>query len=57
VKGKNKNVGVTEDGFSDAEIKKQLYPDQETFIREEQRRFEILAAHWDLPVVDIDLTK
>jgi hypothetical protein len=32
---------------------KQLWPDQETYKREEQRRFEILAAHWDLPVTDI----
>ena len=31
----------------------QLWPDQETYQREEQRRFEILLAHWDLPVVDI----
>ena len=33
----------------------QMYPDQETFKREEQRRFEILDAHWDLPVTPIDL--
>jgi hypothetical protein len=32
---------------------KQLWPDQQTFAREEQRRFEILLAHWDLPVTDI----
>jgi hypothetical protein len=52
-----KNVTVTDDGFSDDSIKRQLYPDQETFRREEQQRFEILSAHWDLPVVDIDLEK
>src|SRR5271166_6137188 len=40
--------------YEDA-VKKQLFPDQETFQREEQRRFEILDAHWDLPVVDVDL--
>jgi hypothetical protein len=34
---------------------KQMYPDQETFKKEEQRRFEILDAHWDLPVTIIDL--
>lgn len=33
-----------------AEDRRRLYPDQETFAREEQRRFEILLAHWDLPV-------
>jgi hypothetical protein len=32
---------------------RQLWPDQETYKREEQRRFEILLAHWDLPVTDI----
>jgi hypothetical protein len=31
----------------------QLWPDQQTYKREEQRRFEILLAHWDLPVSDI----
>jgi hypothetical protein len=30
---------------------KQLYPDQATFEREERRRFEILDAHWDVPIV------
>lgn len=34
-------------------LAKQLWPDQETFKREEQRRFEILLAHWDLPVTDL----
>lgn len=33
-------------------IKKELFPDQETFRREEARRFEILLAHWDVPVLD-----
>jgi hypothetical protein len=31
----------------------ELWPDQKTYKREEQRRFEILLAHWDLPVTDI----
>jgi len=31
----------------------QLWPDQDTYKREEQRRFEILLAHWDLPLTDI----
>lgn len=34
-------------------FKKQLWPDQDTYNREEQRRFEILLAHWDLPVTDV----
>jgi hypothetical protein len=31
----------------------QLWPDQESYQREEQRRFEILLAHWDVPVRDV----
>ena len=30
-----------------------LYPDQATFMKEEQRRFELLLEHTDVPV-DID---
>jgi triphosphoribosyl-dephospho-CoA synthetase len=33
---------------SDAEIARRLYPDQATFRAEEQRRFELLDAHWDV---------
>jgi len=33
---------------SDAEIARGLFPDQERFRREEQRRFELLDAHWDV---------
>ena len=51
-----KNASVLHEPFPDAELRR-LYPDQETFRREEQRRFEILIAHWDLPVVPVDLTK
>jgi hypothetical protein len=32
---------------------KQLWPDQATYEREEQRRFAILLGHWDVPVTDI----
>jgi hypothetical protein len=38
-------------------IVRQLYPDQETFRREEQRRFEILLAHWDVPTIVVDLSR
>ena len=36
-----------------------LFPDQEKYRREEQRRFEILVAHWDVPlnVVNLDTWK
>jgi len=35
----------------------EIYPDQPTYLREEQRRFEILVSHWDLPVTDITPAK
>ncbi len=36
-------------------IKKELFPDQATFHAEEERRFEILQAHWDVPIDDVEL--
>lgn len=51
-----KNAAAPHEPFPEAE-RKRLFPDQETFQREEQRRFEILAAHWDVPVVTVDLTR
>jgi hypothetical protein len=36
-------------------IVKRLYPDQAAFKKEEQRRFEILDAHWDVPLNELDL--
>ena len=50
-----KNAAAAMDAASEEPIIKQLYPDQETYRREEQRRFEILLAHWDVPLVDVDL--
>ncbi len=35
-------------------IIKQLYPDQAAFKREEQRRFELLISHWDVPLVTVE---
>jgi uncharacterized protein CbrC (UPF0167 family) len=39
----------------DDEIVKKLYPDQAKFQKDEQRRFEILDAHWDVPLNELDL--
>ncbi len=50
-----KNAAIANDNFDSSTVIKQLYPDQETYKREEQRRFEILEAHWDLPIKDLDL--
>ena len=37
------------------EIVKRLYPDQAAFRKEEQRRFELLDAHWDVPLNELSL--
>jgi hypothetical protein len=50
-----KNAAVASDASGEEAITKQLYPDQETFKREEQRRFEILIAHWDTPLLPMNL--
>ena len=49
---KNSTVATTANPDEEGLIK-QIWPDQATYKREEQRRFEILAAHWDLPVTNI----
>lgn len=50
-----KNVQVAHDDSADDAMFKQLFPDEETFKREEQRRFEILSGHWDVPVRTVNL--
>jgi hypothetical protein len=52
IRFKNSTVATTDDPNEQSLIK-QLWPDQKTYEREEQRRFEILLGHWDLPVTDI----
>ena len=53
---RNSAVATTANPDEQAMIR-ELWPDQPTFAREEQRRFEILLAHWDLPVTDITPAK
>ena len=50
-----KNAALANEAFDEDALKKQLFPDQDTYQREEQRRFTILEAHWDLPVKTVDL--
>jgi hypothetical protein len=50
-----KNAAAANDNSAEEAIIKQLYPDQETFRREEQRRFDILIAHWDVPLLPVAL--
>ncbi len=52
IKFKNSTVATTGNPDEDRLIH-QLWPDQKTYQKEEQRRFEILTGHWDLPVTDI----
>jgi hypothetical protein len=52
IRFKNSTLATTANPGEQSLIQ-QLWPDQETYKREEQRRFEILLAHWDLPVTDI----
>jgi hypothetical protein len=56
IRYKNSTVATTTNPDEEAFIR-QLWPDQETYKREEQRRFEILLSHWDLPVTDITPAK
>jgi hypothetical protein len=50
-----KDAAVAHDASVEEAVKKQLFPNQETFKKEESRRFEILDAHWDIPVADVKL--
>src|SRR5881398_2473833 len=52
IRFKNSTLATTANPQEESWIP-QLWPDQETYKREEQRRFEILLAHWDLTVTDI----
>jgi hypothetical protein len=56
IRFKNSTVGTTANPDEERLIK-QLWPDQTAYQREEQRRFEILVSHWDLPVTDITPVK
>ncbi len=52
IRFKNSAVATSANPSEETMIK-ELWPDSETYRREEQRRFEILLAHWDLPVTEI----
>ena len=50
-----KNAAIANDNFDSAALTRQLFPDQPNYEKEEQRRFEILEAHSDVPIVDVAL--
>jgi hypothetical protein len=56
IRFKNSTLATTANP-DEARVIKQLWPDQATYQKEEQRRFEILLAHWDLPLTDITPAK
>jgi hypothetical protein len=49
---KNSTLATT-DNPDEEKWMHELWPDQDKYKREEQRRFEVLLAHWDLPVTNI----
>lgn len=52
-----KDAATAHDEFDPSRLVAELYPDEKTFEQEEQRRFELLLAHWDVPVNDTRLDK
>jgi hypothetical protein len=50
-----RDAATANDNFDSESLTRKLYPDQESFKKEEQRRFEILESHWDLPIKDVNL--
>lgn len=53
-----KDAEVAHDSdFDDGPIIAELYPDQELFKKEEQRRFELLIEHMDIPIVSDDFSE
>ena len=56
IRYKDSTVATTANPDEEA-FKKELWPNHATFAQEEQRRFEILLAHWDLPVTEITPAK
>ena len=52
-----KNAAIAHEDFDTDPIIAELYPDRATFDKEEQRRFQLLLEHMDVPVVPYDLSK
>jgi hypothetical protein len=50
-----KDAAALDGPSGEEDIQKRLYPDRATFLKEEQRRFEILDAHWDVPLNELEL--
>ena len=52
-----KNAALAFDEDLTTPYKQQLYPDLQKLARDEQHRFELLLAHWDVMIEKIELEK
>ena len=52
-----KNAKLAFDADLTTPYKKELYPDLDKLVKDEQHRFELLISHWDVMVDKIDLGK
>ena len=52
-----KNAKLAFDADLTTPYKKELYPDLDKLVKDEQHRFELLLAHWDVMIEKIDLGK
>ncbi len=52
---KNWNAVIDQSGRE--ALLRRLFPDQERFQAEERRRFELLEAHWDVPLTPVPLDR
>jgi len=52
-----KNAKLAFDADLTTPYKKELYPDTDKLVKDEQHRFELLLAHWDVMIEKIDLGK
>ncbi len=52
-----KNAALAFDLDLTTPYKKELYPDTDKLAKDEQHRFELLIAHWDVMIENIDLGK
>jgi len=50
-----KNAVLAFDPNLTTPYKQQLYPDQDKLTKDEQHRFELLLAHWDVMVDEVEL--
>jgi hypothetical protein len=50
-----KNTAALVEQVDEIAIARKLYPDFEIWRKEERERFELLEAHWDVPLNEIDL--